>query len=221
MSVAIDLPDDASAADVRAAVLAWIELSVPQPWRAAAERGGAAAIREVRSRADYERWYPVFAASGLVVPTWQPAYGGLGLSPELAREAETQLRPYRLGRLNPLGLNNAAAPLLAHGTEEQRLRFLPPIVRNEEIWCQMFSEPGAGSDLASLSTMAVRDGDTWVVTGQKIWTTWGFKADYAVLLARTDKDLPKRAGITFFLVDLHQPGGDIRPLRHISGDEDF
>jgi alkylation response protein AidB-like acyl-CoA dehydrogenase len=219
--MAIDLPDDASAADVRAAVLAWIELSVPQPWRAAAERGGAAAIREVRSREDYERWYPVFAASGLVVPTWQPAYGGLGLSPELAREAETQLRPYLLGRLNPLGLNNAAAPLLAHGTEEQRLRFLPPIVRNEEIWCQMFSEPGAGSDLASLSTMAVRDGDTWVVTGQKIWTTWGFKADYAVLLARTDKGLPKRAGITFFLVDLHQPGVDIRPLRHISGDEDF
>jgi alkylation response protein AidB-like acyl-CoA dehydrogenase len=216
----IELPEKPSAADVRDAVRAWVELSVPIQWRTAAMRG-AAAIREVRSRAEYEQWYPVFAASGLVVPTWKREYGGLGLSPELAREADALLRPYNLGRLNPLGLTNAAAPLLAHGTEAQRLRFLPPIVRNEEIWCQMFSEPGAGSDLASLSTMAVRDGDTWVVTGQKIWTTWGFKADYAVLLARTDKDLPKRAGITFFLIELRQPGVDIRPLRHITGEEDF
>jgi alkylation response protein AidB-like acyl-CoA dehydrogenase len=180
-----------------------------------------AAIREIRSRKDYEQWYPVFAASGLVVPTWELEYGGLGLSPALAVEAEKLLRPYNLGRLNPLGLNNAAAPLFAHGTEKQRRRFLPPIVRNEEVWCQMFSEPGAGSDLASLSTMAVRDGEEWVVTGQKIWTTWGSKADFAVLLARTDKSLPKRAGITFFLLDLHQPGVDVRPLRHISGEEDF
>jgi alkylation response protein AidB-like acyl-CoA dehydrogenase len=216
----IELPEKPSVADVRDAVRAWVELSVPAEWRTAAKRG-AAAIREVRSRAEYEQWYPVFAASGLVVPTWKPEYGGLGLSPELAREAEALLRPYNLGRLNPLGLTNAAAPLLAHGTEAQRLRFLPPIVRNEEIWCQMFSEPGAGSDLASLSTMAVRDGDTWIITGQKIWTTWGFKADYAVLLARTDKDLPKRAGITFFLIELRQPGVDIRPLRHITGEEDF
>jgi alkylation response protein AidB-like acyl-CoA dehydrogenase len=123
--------------------------------------------------------------------------------------------------LNPLGLNLAAPALFAHGTEEQRLRFLPRIVRNEEVWCQLFSEPGAGSDLASLACRAERDGDTWHITGQKVWTTWAHIADFGVLLARTDPDVPKRQGITYFVLDLHQPGVDVRPLRHITGDIDF
>jgi alkylation response protein AidB-like acyl-CoA dehydrogenase len=126
-----------------------------------------------------------------------------------------------LGRLNPLGLNLAAPALFAHGTEEQRLRYLPPLVRNEEVWCQLFSEPGAGSDLASLATKAERDGDDWFVTGQKVWTTWAHVSDFGVLLARTDPDVPKRKGITYFLVDLHQPGVEVRPLRHITGEIDF
>ena len=120
-----------------------------------------------------------------------------------------------------MGLNLAAPALFAHGSEEQRLRYLPPIVRNEEVWCQLFSEPGAGSDLASLATRAVRDGERWIVTGQKVWTTWAHRADFAVLLARTDPDAPKRGGITYFLLDLHQPGVEIRPLRHIGGEVDF
>lgn len=182
---------------------------------------GAPAIREVRTRADYERWYPVFGRSGLVAPTWEPACGGLGLSADLTRVADAELAPFNLGRLNPLGLSNAAPALFAHGDERQRLRYLPPIVRNEEFWCQLFSEPGAGSDLASLATRAVRDGDCWIVTGQKVWTTWGFKADFGVLLARTDPDVPKRAGITYFLLDMRQPGVDVRPLRHITGEVDF
>ncbi len=215
------LTRDTPPADVVDAVRAWVDANVPPAWRDAARRGGAAAIREVRSRSEYEVWYPVFARSGLVVPTWPVAYGGLDLSPDIARLAEAELRPYNLGRLNPLGLNLAAPALFAHGTEEQRRRFLPPIVRNEETWCQLFSEPGAGSDLASLATTAVRDGDEWIVTGQKVWTTWAHLSDFAVLLARTDPDAPKRKGITYFLLDLHQPGVDVRPLRHLGGEIDF
>jgi alkylation response protein AidB-like acyl-CoA dehydrogenase len=210
-----------STEDAAAATRDWVAEHVPAAWREAAGRGGAAAIREVRSRAEYEAWYPVFGRSGLVVPTWPVAYGGLDVSPAVARAIEAELRPYNLGRLNPLGLNLAAPALFAHGTEEQRLRFLPPIVRNEQVWCQLFSEPGAGSDLASLATRAERDGDEWVVTGQKVWTTWAHRADMGVLLARTDPDRPKRKGITYLLVELHQPGVEVRPLRHIGGEVDF
>jgi alkylation response protein AidB-like acyl-CoA dehydrogenase len=202
-------------------VRAWIADNVPQSWRRAAAEGGAAAIRAVRSRAEYEAWYPVFGRSGLVAPTWPVAYGGLDLSPTLAALINRELEPYNLGRLNPLGLNLAAPALFAYGTEEQRLRFLPPIVRNEEIWCQLFSEPGAGSDLASLSTRAVRDGDEWVLSGQKVWNTWAHLAGWAVVLARTDPDQPKRKGITYLLLDMHQPGVEVRPLRHIGGEVDF
>jgi alkylation response protein AidB-like acyl-CoA dehydrogenase len=198
----------------------WIEEAVPLSWREAAERGGARAIRDVRSRADYEDWYPTFAATGLVAATWPVEYGGAGLSAAEARVVDSELSALNLGRLNPLGLNLAAPALFAHGTEAQRRRFLPLIVANQEVWCQLFSEPGAGSDLASLSTRAVRDGD-WVVTGQKVWSTWAHLADFGVLLARTDPAVPKRHGLTYFLLDMHAPGVEVRPLRHITGDVDF
>jgi alkylation response protein AidB-like acyl-CoA dehydrogenase len=200
---------------------AWVEEHVPAAWREAAAAGGAAAIREVRSRADYEAWYPVLAEAGLVAPTWPVEYGGLDVSMAVARAIEAVLAPCNLGRLNPLGLNLCAPALFVHGTEEQRLRFLPPIVRNDEVWCQLFSEPGAGSDLASLAMRAERDRDGWVLSGQKVWTTWAHLADFGVCLARTDPDVPKRKGITYFLVDLHAPGVEVRPLRHITGEIDF
>jgi len=212
---------DVDPAEAAARTRDWVAAHVPAAWREAAARGGAAAIRAVRSRADYEAWYPVFGASGLVAPTWPEAYGGLDVTPAVARAVEAELAPYNLGRLNPLGLNLAAPALFAHGTEDQRRRFLPPIVRNEEVWCQLFSEPGAGSDLASLATRAERDGDGWVLTGQKVWTTWAHLADFGVCLARTDADVPKRRGITYFLVDMHVPGVEVRPLRHIGGEVDF
>jgi alkylation response protein AidB-like acyl-CoA dehydrogenase len=220
-AVRVGITAEASAGEATERVRAWVRDNVPVAWREAGERGGAAAIREVRTRRDYEDWYPTFGRSGLVVPTWPVAYGGLDVSPAVARAIEAELRPYNLGRLNPLGLNLAAPALFAHGTEEQRLRFLPPIVRNEEVWCQLFSEPGAGSDLASLATRAERDGEDWVLTGQKVWTTWAHLADFGVCLARTDPDVPKRRGITYFLVDLHAPGVEVRPLRHIGGEVDF
>jgi alkylation response protein AidB-like acyl-CoA dehydrogenase len=215
------VPAGAPADEVVALVRAWVAEHVPAAWRDAAARGGPAAVRTVRSRADYEAWYPTFGASGLVAPIWPAAYGGLDLDGAAARAIDAELRPLNLGRLNPLGLNLAAPALFAHGTEEQRLRFLPPIVRNEEVWCQLFSEPGAGSDLASLATRAERDGDGWRVSGQKVWTTWAHLADFGVLLARTDPGVPKRRGITYFLIDLRQRGVEVRPLRHLGGEVDF
>lgn len=214
--------DAATGADDAAAITrGWIEDHVPVVWRRAAHDGGVDAIRRVRTRGDYERWYPKFGDSGLVVPTWPPEYGGLGVDATVAHAIDRVLAPYHLGRLNPLGLNLCAPALFAHGTDAQRRRFLPPIVRNTERWCQLFSEPGAGSDLASLATRAERDGDEWVVTGQKVWTTWAHHSDFAVLLARTDPEVPKRRGITYFLLDLHQPGVEVRPLRHLTGEIDF
>ena len=203
-----------------AAVDEWIEAAVPSAWRRAAA-GGRQAIRAVRSRDDYAGWYLTFAASGLVVATWPVAYGGLDLSLRQARLAEERLAPFNLGRLNPLGLHNTAPALFAHGTEEQRLRFLPPMVANVERWCQMFSEPGAGSDLASLAMRAERDGDEWVLTGQKVWSTWAHLSDFASCLARSDPAVPKRRGITYFLIDLHSPGVEVRELRHMGGEVDF
>jgi len=207
--------------EVAAAVEAWVRDHLPVAWQDAGRAGGASAVRSVRTPEEYRAWYPTFAGSGLVVAQWEPAYGGLGWPRALARAAEQVLAPFHLPRLNPLGLNLVAPALFAHGTEEQRLRFLPPIVGNEEVWCQLFSEPGAGSDLASLATRAERDGDRWVITGQKVWTTWAHLADFGVLLARTDPDVPKRQGITYFLIDMHQPGVDVRPLMHIGGEVDF
>ena len=207
--------------EVAVAVRDWVNAEVPEAWRGAAERGGPSLVRTVRTPGEYRQWYPAFARSGLVVPQWPAEYGGLGWSRPLAQAAERILARYHLPRLNPLGLNLTAAALFAHGTHEQRLRFLPKIVSNEETWCQLFSEPGAGSDLASLSTRAVADGDGWRVTGQKVWTTWAHLADYGVLLARTDPDVPKRQGITYFLIAMHQPGVEVRPLRHMGGESEF
>ncbi|MGE2691192.1 acyl-CoA dehydrogenase family protein [Mycolicibacterium pulveris] len=216
----LPITSETTAADAVSAVRKWVEAEVPARWRTAAAEGPAA-LRSVRTPQAYRDWYPAFARSGLVAPTWLPEHGGLGIGNDVARAIEGVLAPLRLTRLNPLGLNNAAAALFSHGTEVQRLRFLPPIVRNEEKWCQLFSEPGAGSDLASLATRAVRDGDHWVISGQKVWTTWADEADFAILLARTDPDQPKHKGITYFLLDMRQPGVEVRPLRQITGESEF
>lgn len=217
----LEITPESTEAEAVAVVEDWVEANVPVAWRDAAARGGAAAIREVRPRTEYEAWYPTLADAGLVAPMWPRECGGLGLPSPLARAVEAVLAPYNLGRLNILGLNLAGPTILAHGTDEQKARFLAPIVRNEEIWCQLFSEPGAGSDLASLATRAVRDGDEWVVTGQKVWSTWAHFADYGLLIARTDPGAQKRRGITYFLLPMHQDGVEVRPLIQITGEHDF
>ena len=206
--------------DIEITVSQWVAQHIPEKW-ITASNVGFDALRAVRTRADYEAWYPIFARSGLAVSTWPREYLGLDLTRDQARVVERVLAPFNLGRLNPLGLNSAAPALFAHGTEQQRQRYLPPIVRNEEKWCQLLSEPGAGSDLASLACRATRDGDEWIIDGQKVWTTWAHFSNFAVCLARTSPEEKKRNGLTYFMVDLSSAGVDIRPLRHIGGTVDF
>ncbi|WP_456698817.1 acyl-CoA dehydrogenase family protein [Aeromicrobium sp. P5_D10] len=151
--------------------------------------------------------------------------GGLGLDQVLQSEVERLLvqagAPDNDPRANRIGLGMAAPTIVAFGTEEQIQRFLRPLWTGEEIWCQLFSEPGAGSDLANVSTRAVRDGDEWVISGQKVWTSGAQNARFAILIARTDPNQPKHFGLSYFLCDMTDPGVDVRPLRQITGEAEF
>ncbi|CAM3561315.1 acyl-CoA dehydrogenase family protein [Tsukamurella ocularis] len=163
--------------------------------------------------------------AGLAWVAYPEGRGGLGLSRSLQQAVDARFAaagaPDNRSRVNGIGLGMAAPTILSFGTQAQIDRFLRPLWTGEEIWCQLFSEPGAGSDLAGLATRAVRDGDDWIVTGQKVWTSGAHNAQWAILVARTDPDLPKHKGLTYFLCDMSDPGIDVRPLRQITGEAEF
>jgi alkylation response protein AidB-like acyl-CoA dehydrogenase len=161
---------------------------------------------------------------GLAWVHFPEGHGGLGLSPRLQEVVNTILRAAKApsaGPRNPIGYGMGAPTVVTHGSETQRRRYLRPLFTGEEVWCQLFSEPGAGSDVASLATRAVRDGDEWIVNGQKVWTTVAHLARFGMLVARTDPEAPKHRGLTYFVVDMHAPGVEVRPLRQITGEAEF
>jgi alkylation response protein AidB-like acyl-CoA dehydrogenase len=163
--------------------------------------------------------------AGLAWVSFPEGLGGLSapraLQPavdaEFAAAGAPDNDPLRIG----IGLGMAAPTILRHGTDEQRRRWLRPLWTGEEVWCQLFSEPGAGSDLAALGTRAMRQGDDWIVNGQKVWTSMAHEARWAILIARTDPDVPKHQGMTYFVLDMHTPGVEVRPLRQITGEAEF
>ena len=167
-------------------------------------------------------WWRGLADAGWAMPTWPAGFGGRGLT-----HAEARVVQQVLGEKGVIGAPTGNAPnmgvptVFAHGTDEQQRRFIPPVADGRESWCQLFSEPGAGSDLASLATRAERDGDEFVVTGQKVWNSSADTSEWGMLLARTNPDVPKHEGITWMMIDMRQPGVEARPLVQMNGGAEF
>jgi len=168
-------------------------------------------------------WAKKLAARGWIAPAWPKEYGGAGMSvmQQFIFNQEMAIAGAPRGANIGIGVGWAGPTIILYGTEEQKKKYLPPILRGEAVWCQGFSEPGAGSDLASLQTRAVRDGDDYVINGQKIWTSGAHIAHHMILLARTDPDAPKHKGISYFIVDMDSPGITVRPLVNMAGNHDF
>jgi alkylation response protein AidB-like acyl-CoA dehydrogenase len=203
-------PDEAA---FRTEVRTWLEANLPAALRGRTNRPPPA---------DLMPWYRALSHKGWIAPHWPKRYGGMGatlneqiiMTEELARVGAPQLPAQ--------GLNHIGPTLIEFGTEAQKAKHLPPIIAGTVIWAQGYSEPGAGSDLASLATRATLEGDHFVVHGQKIWTTWAHYSDWMFALVRTDPlAQPRHAGISFLLLDLHSPGITIRPIRTIAGDDEF
>lgn len=167
-------------------------------------------------------WWQRLADSGYAFPAWPKNFGGLGSTVSQTREIHRLLgEAGTIGAPTGIAPNMGAATIFSHGNDEQRERFIPGVANGTELWCQLFSEPGAGSDLASLGTRAIRDGDEFIVTGQKVWNSSAESAEWGMLLARTDVDRPKHQGISWMLIDMKQPGIEARPLLQMNGSAEF
>ncbi len=175
------------------------------------------------SKEGYEEFRGHQFDAGLAWVMYPEGHGGLGVRPQLQRDVNRRLADAGAAPMNPSHFFFALAgpTIVTHGSEENKKRFLKPMFTGEEVWCQLFSEPGAGSDFAGLACKAVEDGDEWVVNGQKVWNTLAHIADWGLLVTRTDPDMPKHKGMTYFAVDMHSPGVEVRPLRQITGEAEF
>jgi len=217
----MDVDDTLAEATIRAEARAWLESVAKlrgegdgdwQAFRAKTDDEDTAQLEMAKA------WQRSKFDAGWAAPHWPVEFGGQGRTGiEAGVAAEEEARFDVAASFFVVGIDMAGPTLMAHGTPEQQKRFLEPMLRGDESWCQLFSEPGSGSDLASLGTRAERDGDEWVLTGQKVWTSSAHTADWGICLARTDPQAAKHAGITYFLVDMHSPGVEVRPLRQIDG----
>jgi alkylation response protein AidB-like acyl-CoA dehydrogenase len=208
----VDLTLSPSEESFRDELRAWLHDNHPGP-----EPEGDLAGFEFR-----RDWQRRLHAAGWAGVSWPQEYGGRGATlVEQAIYNEEFVRAGAPSAANVLGLAMGGPTVIAHGTDEQKRRYLEPILSAQEIWCQGFSEPDSGSDLASVKTRGVRDGDGWVVTGQKVWTTLAHHAKWCMLVARTDPDAPKHQGLTYFLMDMEQAAVQVRPLRQITGEAEF
>ena len=213
-----DTPEEAA---FRAEARAWLEAHAHR--RDSHEGKSADHTRDLAGHMQACRdWQRVLYDNNWAGITWPKQYGGRGASAIQSAIFAEEMSQFDVATgAFAVSIGMVGPTLIAHGTPEQQQHHLAPILKGEEVWCQLFSEPGSGSDLASLGTRAVRDGDDWIVNGQKVWTSFGQFADYAILLARTDVDLPKHAGITYFILDMKSPGIDVRPITQIPGVQHF
>src|SRR6516165_4121673 len=213
----MDLTYPADAEEFRVEIADWLKENLPEGW---GERGFSLAAEE--RKAFNKEWTAKLYAGGWICASWPAEYGGKGLG--LLKQVVLNEEFARAGaplRADFFGDTLVGPTLLQWGSEEQKKQFIPGILKGEISWCQGFSEPDAGSDLASLKTRAELDGDEWVINGQKVWTTQAQFADYIFLLARTDPDAPKHAGISYLLVPMKQPGIEVRPIEQIDGSAEF
>jgi alkylation response protein AidB-like acyl-CoA dehydrogenase len=216
----VDFNDTAEEAAFRATVRAWLEATAPD--HSVAVKLQTAGVTDLALVEKARGWQRAKAAAGYGAITWPTQCGGRGASRMEAvifKQEEARL-PVPFG-VFAIGLDLCLPTIMACGTEAQIQRFTRPALEGTEIWCQMFSEPGAGSDVAGVRMTAKRDGDDWILNGQKVWTTGAHYCDYGIIIARSDPDVPKHKGLTFFIVDMNAVGINVRPIRQISGSASF